>query len=251
MLLEIEGLRVAYNRIALGVHSVDLQVAAGEMAVVIGANGAGKTTTLRAVSGFLPSDRAAVIAGDVRFDGESILKMSPQKRVARGIALVPESQKVFTTLTVAENLALSASFGGRPDKAKLDLVYELFPHLDARRDVKAGLVSGGERQMLSIGAAMLLKPRLLLADEVSLGVAPILVTSILEALQKINAEQGTAVLLVEQNAQALGVADSTYVMESGSVKARHGRDDAVDTEEMINLYFGNQTTGDRASGEVQ
>lgn len=238
MLLAVRDLRVGYNKAALGVSSVTLDAPEGEITLVLGANGAGKTTTLRAISGFLPSDRASVIAGDILYEDSSILRMSPQRRVAHGIAIVPESEKIFSTLTVDENLRVG--FRGRKADARvqLDFVYDLFPNLANRRDLTAGLLSGGERQMLSIGSALMLKPRLLLADEISLGVAPILVTTLFKKMREINREQGATVLLVEQNAEALRYADTTYLMETGMMKSRHERDDSLSRDAMVRAYFG-------------
>lgn len=211
-LLEVSDLEVRY-RDAIGVRAVTLSVNAGEVVGVIGPNGAGKTTTIRAVSGFLPGDRARVSQGDIRFRGDSLVGRKPSEIARRGIAIVPERKKVFASLSVADNLAVvDRSRGG---DELFDEIYQLFPVLKTKQSQLAGTLSGGERQMLALARALLLNPELLLIDEMSFGLAPIVVEELIEKLENMVTEH-RAILLVEQN---LAVVESlcrrTYVLGAG------------------------------------
>ncbi|TAM45052.1 MAG: ABC transporter ATP-binding protein [Gammaproteobacteria bacterium] len=212
-MLEARGLEVSYGQIK-AVKGIDLNVNPGELVCLIGANGAGKTTTLKSLAGML-----APSAGDIHFEGKSISGRASHDLVRRGIALVPEGRGIFGRLTVEENLRLGAyarkdTTGIRQD---MDRAYDLFPRLAERRRQSAGTLSGGEQQMLAIGRALLSRPRLLLLDEPSMGLAPILVQKIFEIIRRISAE-GVTLLLVEQNAKlALEVSHRGYVLESGRV----------------------------------
>jgi branched-chain amino acid transport system ATP-binding protein len=211
-LLEVENLEVAYDGIQ-AVRGIDLTVRQGELVCLIGANGAGKTTTLKALAGMLRPR-----AGQIRYDGERVTGRPAFALVRRGLALVPEGRGVFARLSVEDNLRLGAYTRrdrGVPDD--LDRVFHLFPQLTSRRAQIAGTLSGGEQQMLAIGRALMSRPRLLLLDEPSMGLAPILVQKIFEIVRRIAAE-GVTLLLVEQNARlALQVANRGYVMESGKI----------------------------------
>ena len=212
-LLSIEKLQVAYGGIR-AVKGIDLQVRAGELVCLIGANGAGKTTTLRAITGIV---RAA--AGAVRYDGTDISRMKPHQIARRGLALVPEGRGVFAQLTVDENLAMGAY--ARRDRstiaADVERLFGLFPRLAERRAQIAGTLSGGEQQMLAIGRALMSRPRLLLLDEPSMGLAPIMVERIFEVIRTVSSE-GVTILLVEQNARlALEASHRGYVLEGGLV----------------------------------
>ncbi|MFJ8040826.1 ABC transporter ATP-binding protein [Kitasatospora sp. NPDC096147] len=211
-LLELAGLRVDYGAVT-ALRGIDLTVRRGEVVALLGANGAGKSTTLRAVSGMLrPS------AGEVLFDGERIDGLPSHEVVGLGIAHSPEGRRVFAGMTVLENLHLGAYRFGRVDPADLDRVFGLFPRLAERRRQPAGTLSGGEQQMLVIGRALMARPELLLLDEPSMGLAPIVVGRLFEIVREING-QGTTVLLVEQNAaQALRLADRGYVLETGEIR---------------------------------
>ena len=211
-LLEVDGIHTYYGSIE-ALRGVSLEVEAGEVVTMIGSNGAGKSTTLRSISGLSPPRR-----GSIRFDGEDISTMPPSRIVGRGISQVPEGRRCFPRLTVRENLELGAYLRRGADlQPDLERVFELFPRLEERETQKAGTMSGGEQQMLAIGRAMMARPKLLLLDEPSMGIAPVLVERIYETITKIS-RTGTTILLVEQNANyALGVSKRGYVLETGRV----------------------------------
>ncbi len=210
-LLKVKGLKVAYGGIA-AVKGVDLEVHAGELVTLIGSNGAGKTSTMKAITGSLP-----LVEGDIEYLGQSIRGKGAWDLVRDGLAMVPEGRGVFTRMTITENLLMGAYI--RTDQAAidqdLDKVFALFPRLKERRDQLAGTMSGGEQQMLAMGRALMSRPKVLLLDEPSMGLSPIMVDKIFEVVRDVYA-QGVTVLLVEQNAsRALKIADRAYVMESG------------------------------------
>jgi branched-chain amino acid transport system ATP-binding protein len=210
-LLKVKGLKVAYGGIQ-AVKGVDLEVRAGELVTLIGSNGAGKTSTMKAITGSLP-----LVDGDIEYLGQSIRGKGAWDLVRDGLAMVPEGRGVFTRMTITENLLMGAYI--RSDKAAmdedLDKVFALFPRLKERRDQLAGTMSGGEQQMLAMGRALMSRPKVLLLDEPSMGLSPIMVDKIFEVVRDVYA-QGVTVLLVEQNAsRALKIADRAYVMESG------------------------------------
>lgn len=214
-LLELDDVHVAYGRIQ-ALRGITLRVEEGQIVALIGANGAGKTTTMRAISGIL-----GLQSGSMRFDGDDLAAVRADLRVVRGISQVPEGRGIFPGMTVAENIDMGAFV--RKDRrspefaAELERVYELFPRLAERRTQVGGTLSGGEQQMLAIGRALMAKPRLLLLDEPSMGLAPQFIAQIFRVIEEINS-QGTTVLLVEQNAtQALGLAHEAYVLETGEV----------------------------------
>ena len=217
ILLKIEKLEVTYQRVIIAVQGVSLEVPRGALVAILGTNGAGKTTTLRAISGFIGLDDAEVSEGLIRYKDQRIEHEPPHRITARGIVLVPERSKVFENLSVADNLEAAHRPG--VDRRRLaERVYEFFPQLAALRRREAGLLSGGERQMLAIGTALMCSPELLLVDELSQGLAPLLVEQLMERLQTIRRELDMTILLVEQNARmALDVADHGYIMENGRV----------------------------------
>jgi branched-chain amino acid transport system ATP-binding protein len=217
--LTLRAAEVAYGDASLALRGVTLRVGRGQAVAVLGANGAGKTTTIRTISGLLPMHGGRIVAGEVLFDGEDVRRQRPHQLVARGLGQVPEGRMVFKHLTVEENLEVGASSRRNGDKAAaLDQVYELFPKLRERRAQKAGWMSGGEQQMVAIGRALMSAPRLLLLDEVSLGLAPLVVETIFESLAAARRELDMAMLLVEQNARlALDFADYGYIVETGRV----------------------------------
>jgi len=210
--LSVDGLTSCYGRIE-ALHGVSLEVRKGEIVTLIGSNGAGKTTLLRALSGLQP-----ISAGSIRFEGAALERVPAHRRVARGIVQVPEGRQVFAPLSIADNLRLGAY--GRRDggiTADLDTVYGLFPAIAAKREAAAGTLSGGEQQMLAIGRALMARPRLILLDEPSMGLAPVLVDQIFAVIADFRS-RGITVLLVEQNAYAaLAVADRGYVIETGRI----------------------------------
>jgi branched-chain amino acid transport system ATP-binding protein len=232
-LLEVEDIHAHYGAIeALG--GVSLTVDDGEVVTLIGSNGAGKTTTLRAISGLTPPS-----AGTVRFAGNEITHEPAQHIVGRGIALAPEGRHVFPRMTVRENLDLGAHIRRGPEVAQdLERVYSLFPRLEERERQKAGMMSGGEQQMLAIGRALMARPRLLMMDEPSMGLAPVLVERIYETIGEIN-RSGVAILLVEQNANyALDTAKRGYVLETGRVVLSDDSSRLRDDPEVKRAYLG-------------
>jgi branched-chain amino acid transport system ATP-binding protein len=212
--LAVDNLTSAYGRIEV-LHGVSIEVRAGEIVTLLGANGAGKTTLLRAISGVQP-----MTAGSIRFEGKPIDKLPSHARVALGITQVPEGRQLFAPLSVEDNLELGAWWRQRTDlAADFARAYALFPVLRSARKTPAGALSGGQQQMLAIGRALMAKPRLLLLDEPSMGLAPILVDQLLETIRGLKRD-GLTILLVEQNAQAaLAIADRAYVLETGRIAA--------------------------------
>ena len=233
-MLEVSGLAVAYGGIN-AVKGIDLAVARGELVTLIGANGAGKTTTLKALAGLL-----APAGGRVTYEGADITGVPAHALVGRGLALVPEGRGVFPRLTIEENLLMGAY--RRRDTADIrnDVArgYALFPRLKERRSQLAGTLSGGEQQMLAIARALMSRPRLLLLDEPSMGLAPIMVQKIFETIRQVSAE-GTTLLLVEQNAKvALEISDRGYVMESGRIVLSGPARDLLGNEQVRHAYLG-------------
>jgi branched-chain amino acid transport system ATP-binding protein len=249
-LLVIENLEVAYHRVAVALHGVSLRVAPQSIAALLGNNGAGKTTTLRAVSGFIGLDDARVTAGSIRFAGARIENAPPHANTARGIVLVPEREKVFPNLTVAENLeVVSSRRVNTVERHRLeDLVFGFFPALARLKTRLGGLLSGGERQMLALGSAIVCKPELLLVDELSLGLAPVVVEDLAQRLAHIRRELGITVLLVEQNAGvALAIADYGYVLESGRVVLEGPAAELRGRREIQESYLGQASGEERRS----
>jgi branched-chain amino acid transport system ATP-binding protein len=217
ILLKVEKLEVTYQRVITAVQGVSLEVPRGALVAILGTNGAGKTTTLRAISGFIGLDDAEVTEGAIYYKGERVEREPPHRITARGVVLVPERSKVFENLSLADNLEAAHRPGAERHRLA-ERVYEFFPRLAALRGREAGLLSGGERQMLAIGSALMCAPELLLVDELSQGLAPLLIEQLMERLQAIRRELAMTVVLVEQNARlALDVADHGYVMENGRV----------------------------------
>ena len=234
-LLQVSGLKVAYGHIE-AVKGIDLELHEGQITTLVGANGAGKSTTLLALSGLV-----AKSAGRVMFNGIDLTRMAPHKIVANGVVQVAEGRATLTTLTVHENLELGA-YTRRDERAArerdLDYVYTLFPRLKERAKGAAGNLSGGEQQMLAIGRALMAKPRLLLLDEPSMGLAPILVQEIFRTLRTIN-QTGLTVFLVEQNVrQALKIADRAYVIETGQIVLQGSGRELLDNPKVQEAYLG-------------
>ncbi|HSH41355.1 MAG TPA: ABC transporter ATP-binding protein [Arenicellales bacterium] len=234
-MLKVSGIASQYGAIK-AIFDVSLTVGSGELVAMVGANGAGKTTLLRAISGVQP-----VCAGSIQFDGRDVTRLAPHRIVAGGIGHVPEGRQVFAPMSVQDNLRLGA-FGRRRDRAAVDAdlerIYEMFPILGQRRSQPAGTLSGGEQQMLAIGRSLLGKPRLLLLDEPSMGLAPLLVEEIFRVIAELNSE-GVTVLLVEQNARAaLRIADRGYVLETGKVVMSAPARELLEDESVRKAYLG-------------
>ena len=232
-MLDVKDINVYYGAIH-AVRSVNLTVNAGEIVSIIGANGAGKSTILKTLVGLLRSK-----TGDIVFEGQSIAKLSPAGIVQQGIALVPEGRRVFPRMSVEDNLLLGA-YARKDNEVLRDInrIYEMFPRLAERKKQNAGTLSGGEQQMLATGRGMMSRPRLLLLDEPSMGLAPLLVHQIFETILDIN-EQGTTILLVEQNAHmALSIADRGYVLETGEVVLTGEAEELIDNDEVRCAYLG-------------
>ncbi|HEY6961428.1 MAG TPA: ABC transporter ATP-binding protein [Gaiellaceae bacterium] len=230
-LLELRDVGARYGEIR-ALHGVTLTVDEGDFVAILGANGAGKTTTLRAISGTVKT------SGEILFDGERIFRRTPEAVARRGIAHVPEGRGTFTTLSVLENLRLGAWTQRGESARDLAHVFEFFPRLYERRDQQAGTLSGGEQQMLALGRAMMAKPRLLLLDEPSLGLAPLVVREIFDTLKTMN-ERGTTIVVVEQNASlALAAARQAFVLETGRVVLSGAADDLRRNESVRRSYLG-------------
>jgi branched-chain amino acid transport system ATP-binding protein len=233
MILEVEGLEVCYGK-STAVHGVDLQVAEGEVAALLGRNGSGRSTTLKAIMGIVSPKQ-----GRIRFSGQDITGWDPYKVARAGIAYVPEERRVFANLTVAENLTLAA-MRGRAGYWTPETVGEVFPILTERARQPARTRSGGQQQMRAIGRALMGRPRLLMLDEPSMGLAPIVVERIFEVIAEIN-RQGIAVLLVEQNAQmALAVATRGYVLESGEIVLADSGEALLGNAAVRKAYLGEE-----------
>ena len=234
MFLEVENLQAGYGTEEV-LHGVSLRVDEGEIVSILGANGAGKTTTLLTISGLV---RAS--GGAVRFQGEDLHTLPSHEVVRRGLTQSPEGRRVFGVLSVLENLRLGAFTVGDKEKAEqtLDWIFDLFPRLHERKDQLAGTLSGGEQQMLAIGRAVMARPELLLLDEPSMGLAPIVVQEIFDVIKDIN-DSGTTILLVEQNARkALQIADYAYVMETGHIVLEGTAADVAANPQVTAAYLG-------------
>ena len=234
MLLELDGAAVSYGKVS-ALSKVSMQVPEGAIVTIIGGNGAGKTTTLRAVSGL-----ARLSAGEIRYRGERIDRLEPDRIVALGIAHVPEGRRIFPDLTVEENLRTGAFLRRDADRVAADLegIYTRFPRLRERRRQRAQTLSGGEQQMLAIGRALMSGPKLLLMDEPSMGLAPVIVEEIARIIEEVGRE-GTTVVLVEQNAElALDLADYAYVLETGRLALEGPAKELHDNEHVRAAYLG-------------
>lgn len=234
-MLELKGLNTYYGNIQ-ALKEINLVVEKGEIITLIGANGAGKSTTLMSISGVVPPR-----SGQVIFNGQDITGMEPSEVVPLGISQVPEGRRIFPHLTVQENLDMGALLRNERDAIRrdFDYVYSLFPILRERKHQAGGTLSGGEQQMLAISRAIMARPTVLLLDEPSLGLAPLIVQQIFEIIRQINQENGTTIFLVEQNAnQALKVADRGYVMENGRITIADSSENLLANEDVKNAYLG-------------
>ena len=231
-LLEIKDLRVSYGGIE-ALKGISFHVEEGQIVTLIGANGAGKSTTLRAISGLAP-----VKSGTILYDGQAINGLNPQRIVSMGVGMVPEGRRVFSNLTVLENLKIGAYLRRDDLKHDIEYVYSLFPRLRERSWQMAGTLSGGEQQMLAVGRALMMKPRILMMDEPSLGLAPLVIRDIFEIIKTLHA-QGMTILLVEQNANAaLKVADYAFVLQTGMMGVQGTGTELLDNPEVKAAYLG-------------
>jgi branched-chain amino acid transport system ATP-binding protein len=249
-MLQINNLEVVYNDIILVLRGISLEVPRGRVIAFLGSNGAGKSTTLRAVSGLLPYEDGEIMKGSVQWEGQPIHKMDPPKIVRLGITQVPEGRRVFADLTVEENIRVGGHTRRGQGDAQRDFTAVLgyFPALKNRLKVQAGYVSGGEQQMLAIGRALMARPQLMMLDEPSLGLAPLLVTEIFGIIKRINQEEKVSILLVEQNAlMALATAEYGYIMENGRIVLDGPSKKLMQNEDVKEFYLGMNDDAERKS----
>jgi branched-chain amino acid transport system ATP-binding protein len=248
-MLVLNNIEVIYNDVVLVLKGLSLEVPEGRIVALLGSNGAGKSTTLKAISGLLKPENGEVTDGEILFQGQPIHKKDAAEIVRMGIFQVMEGRRVFEHLTVEENLRAGAyTQSPRHFGNDLALVYDYFPRLKERRNQVAGFLSGGEQQMLAIGRALMAHPKLIMLDEPSLGLAPLLVAEIFEIIQRINREQGTTILLVEQNARlALEAAHHAYIMENGRIVLDGSPADLKDNADVREFYLGLNEIGSRKS----
>jgi branched-chain amino acid transport system ATP-binding protein len=248
--LVVNNIEAVYDRVILVLKGLSLEIPHGGIVALLGANGAGKSTTLKAISGLLHGERGEVTKGTIQFLGQPVAHMDPSDVVRLGIIQVMEDRRVFEHLTPEDNLLVGAYTRGNGKSLKEDLerVYTYFPRLVERRRVKAGYLSGGEQQMLAIGRALMARPKLMLLDEPSLGLAPLLVEEIFEIVKRINREEGVSILLVEQNAtMALEIAEYGYVMENGRVVLDGPAEKLKSNGDIQEFYLGLSAVGQRKS----
>ncbi|WP_096201513.1 ABC transporter ATP-binding protein [Bacillus sp. FJAT-45350] len=253
-MLRLSNVEVVYSKIILVLKGMSLEVPDGKIVALLGSNGAGKSTTLKAISGLLKSDGGQVVDGQIEFDGKNINGIDPDRIVKDGIFQCIEGRRVFKHLTVEENLMAGAYTRKDRNNIKSDLerVYHYFTKLKMLRNRHAGLLSGGEQQMLAIGRGIMAKPKLLLLDEPSLGIAPLLVKEIFQNIKQINQEEGTSILVVEQNANvALSIADFGYIMENGRIVMEGPVDSLLTNEGVRESYLGMSKEGKKSFREVK
>lgn len=253
-LLLVNNIEVIYHNVILVLKGMSLQVNEGQIVTILGNNGAGKTTTLKAISGLLASENGKVTDGFVQFMGQRIDRISPEKIVRMGIFQVMEGRRVFGDLTVEENLVIGGHTNKNTRKMKQDMekVFRYFPRLVQRRHTLAGYISGGEQQMLVIGRGLMASPRLMLLDEPSMGLSPLLVSEIFEIIKRINKEEGVTIVLVEQNARlALSIADHGYVMENGRIVLDDQADKLAENADIKEFYLGLTEVGKKSYREVK
>jgi len=249
-LLVVNNIEVIYHNVILVLKGMSLQVNEGQMVAILGNNGAGKTTTLKAISGLLKSEDGEVTDGSIVFRGKRIDRKYPEQIVRMGVFQVMEGRRVFEDLTVEENLIAGGHTNRSRAKMKDDMamVYEYFPRLKARKNVLAGYISGGEQQMLVIGRGLMSTPTLMLLDEPSMGLSPLLVSEIFRIIQQINREKGVTILLVEQNARlALSIADHGYVMENGRIVLDDTVEKLRENADVREFYLGLTEVGKKKS----
>lgn len=246
MMLSLENVYVNYGSIQV-LHGINIEVNEGEIVTIIGANGAGKSTTLKAIAGLVTKTRNS----SIKFLGEDITNLSPEKIVAKGISLAPEGRRIFPDLTVLENLEMGAYLRAKDKqgvKKDMESIFEMFPILEQRRNQSGKTLSGGEQQMLAIARALMANPKLLMLDEPSTGLAPLIIKDIFGIIKQVN-ERGTTVLLVEQNSKiALGIADRGYVLKNGVVVLQDTCANLMKNEEIKKAYLGEGAYANIAKG---
>jgi branched-chain amino acid transport system ATP-binding protein len=250
VMLEVNNIEVIYSEVILVLKGMSLQVKEGQVVAILGNNGAGKSTTLKAISGLLKSEDGEVTDGSITFMDERIDRIEPENIVRRGIFQVMEGRNAFEDLTVEENLVVGAHTikSRKRIKKDLEIVYHYFPRLTQRRNVLAGYISGGEQQMLVIGRGLMAHPKLMLLDEPSMGLSPMLVGEIFDIIQRINKEEKVTILLVEQNARmALSIADHGYVMESGRIVLDDDVEKLRENADIKEFYLGLTEKGQKKS----
>jgi len=241
--LEVKNLEVDYQDVILVLRGVSLQIPKGKIVCLLGSNGSGKTTVIRSITGLLDVQNGDITKGNVIVDGEDITNFKPSKIVEKGIAQVLEGRRIFSELTVVENLRLGGHTNSKEINKNIDKIFELFPILKKRSKGEAGYLSGGEQQMLAIGRALMSEPTYLLLDEPSLGLAPKLVDQIAELITEINS-QGVTVLLVEQNANmALNISHHGYIMETGNIVMDNSSKKLLDDQDVREFYLGLNAEG--------
>ncbi len=253
-MLTLQNVEVIYSNVILVIKGLTLEVPEGEIVTLLGANGAGKSTTLKAIAGLLGAERGEITKGGIEFNGHRINDRTPAEIVKLGIALVPEGRQVFEHLTTEENLLAGAHTRRNLAEIRRDieLVYQYFPPLAARRRIEAGYLSGGEQQMLAIGRALMSRPKLMLLDEPSLGLAPLLVQEIFDIIAQLNQEEKVTVLLVEQNAaMALTLARYGYILENGRIVLDGTAASLRDNEDVKEFYLGLSEVGRRSYRDVK
>ena len=239
-MLEIKNIEVVYNEVVLVIKGLSLQLNKGEIVSLLGANGAGKSTTLKAISGLLKTEDGEITRGNIFFEGKNITKLNPSLIVTDGIFQVMEGRRCISDMTVEENLRLGAHT--RKDRKNItkdiDKVLDFFPRLRERTGL-SGYLSGGEQQMLAIGRALMAKPKIILMDEPSMGLSPLLVKEVFDIIKKLNNELGITILLVEQNAKlALGLSQRAYIMENGKIVLEGSSKDLINNEDVKEFYLG-------------
>ncbi len=249
-MLEVNNIEVVYNDVILVLKGISLSVPDKGIVALLGANGAGKSTVLKAISGLLQNQNGELTGGAISFAGQPIHDRDPDRIVKLGISMVPEGRRIFDDLTVQENLLIGSYV--RPDrdgvKQDLAMVYQYFPVLAERRHQRSVYLSGGEQQMLAVGRALMSQPRLIMLDEPSLGLAPLLVRSIFDILSRINQEHGTSLLLVEQNARlALNFASYGYIMENGRIMLDGSSQELMQNQDVREFYLGVTDQAERKS----
>jgi branched-chain amino acid transport system ATP-binding protein len=241
-ILEVKNIEVAYNKVILALHDVSLTIPKGKIVALLGANGAGKSTTLKSISTMLASEKGEVTKGTIKYDGTEIKKQNPSEMVGLGMVQVLEGRRCFGHLTVEENIisgAYSRKLSRGDLNAEVEKIYGYFKRLKERRKSQAGFTSGGEQQMIAVARAMMAKPKMLLLDEPSMGLAPQLVAEIFHIVKELNEKEGVSILLAEQNTNvALRNADYGYIIETGNVMLEGSAKDLLNNEKVKELYLG-------------